>query len=379
MAGKLTTALEGASRPTLDVQLRRYNRSYRRRLRKFAHTSEKSKDLLYTFPAAAFTIAGRHGNPLNRIDAVRLVEDGASLRQVGQALGFPNWMRRLPPEAFVDAIGKVPEGAEFARRVPNLIPKNPEQTKPWLQWVLRANALCNEDFALWIASQKFEWHSDDDASAIVPLAAYAWYTHTDGLRARGFIETPWARNLRFTKALEATKVWFWSCLRYTHSDTSKQMGRWFATQRCSGLRIVPLRTPNELREEGDLMRHCVGDYSDQVAMGACLIYSIRRGNDHIATAEIRPDLRRKGDPFIAQMRGPENIDVDVGVWNTVEKWLSRQRDYPYLGSIGLGPISYDKERWANLWSPFRAANIERKLALDPESIYRALGELSRYT
>lgn len=113
-------------------------------------------------------------------------------------------------------------------------------------------------------------------------------------------------------------------------------------------------------------------------MGACLIYSIRRGNDHVATMEIRPDLRRKGDPFIAQLRGSENYDVDIDVQNAVEKWLSRQGSYPFLGTKVSGPMPYSEDRWANLWSPFREVNVDRKLALEPEDIHRAITELSRY-
>ena len=48
------------SRLPLDVQLRRYHRSFRRRLRKFARTSDRLKDLVYTFPAAAVAVAVLH-------------------------------------------------------------------------------------------------------------------------------------------------------------------------------------------------------------------------------------------------------------------------------------------------------------------------------
>ncbi len=378
MSGNSTILADGSTLPTLDAQLRRYNRSYRRRLRKFVRSSERSRDLLYTFPAAAFTIAGAHGNPLRRAEAYRLVQDGASLRDVGIALDLPNWLRRLPPEAFVEAVGKMPCGDVFGRRIVNLIPKDPAQTPMWLNWVLRGNSLCDETFALWISHQRISWADHADASSVVPLAAFAWYSGAEHVRARGFIERPWTPELNLSKAISATKSWFTRCLEDTYDSRHASTGRWFVTQRRSGYRIVPLRTHADLQDEGNRMHHCVGDYANQVMMRTCLIYSIRRGNDHVATLEIRSDWRKERAPYISQLRGPYNDDVDEDVFNAASKWLARQGNYPFAGFKQSGYFPFDEQRWAALWDPFRSANPERKLRLEPFHLDRGIMELSQY-
>ena len=122
MSGDSSVASDPSSRPMLDVQLRRYHRSYRRRLRKFAHTGNRMRDLVFAFPAAAFTIAGSHGDCHRRADALDLVRAGAGLRDVAKALDLPGWSRRIPPEAFVEPIGALPKTDDFARRIVSLVP-----------------------------------------------------------------------------------------------------------------------------------------------------------------------------------------------------------------------------------------------------------------
>lgn len=371
-------APDTALRPALDVQLRRYHRSYRRRLRKLARADDRLKDLVYTFPAAAFALAGGHGNPLFRADANRLVRDGASLRAVGKALGFPNWVRRMPPETFVEAIGEMPDGERFVRRVSNQVPSEPELCAMWLQWVLRGNAWCDEEFALWIARQRIWEEHGVDAQVLQPLAVFAWFSRAEGTTARGLIAQPWTPEMSFLKALEGARSWFIRCLSDYCKDDRRAMGRWFVTQRCSGFRVVPLRTPEALRDEGNRMSHCVGDYANQVMTGACLIYSIRRGNDHVATMELRPHWEENGRPAIVQLRGPENDDVGADIAQAVKKWILRQGRYPFSGADQLSRMPFDQERWAKLWAPFFEAKGDRVRAIKPLEFHRSLDDLSRY-
>ncbi|MGI9407640.1 MAG: PcfJ domain-containing protein, partial [Hyphomicrobiaceae bacterium] len=223
------------------------------------------------------------------------------------------------------------------------------------------------------------WHERGaDAQALLPLAAYAWYSHAEGTTARGLIERPWTAETSFAKAVEAARSWFVRCLSDYCNDDQGVTGRWFVAQRCSGFRIVPLRAPDELTREGNRMRHCVGDYAGQVVTGACLIYSIRRGNAHVATVEIRPHWERKGQPAVAQLRGPDNEDVGEDITHAVTQWLSRQGRYPFAGSGQLARMPFNEQRWAKLWAPFQDAKDDRKLAIQPLQVHRALEKLSRY-
>ncbi len=366
-----------AERPVLDVQLRRYARSYRRRLRKFAARSREANDLLYSFPAAAFTIGGGHGNPLRRGNAGRALANGAKLRAIANELELPFWTRRLPPEAFTETIAHVPNSAAFALQILNKVPKDSATTAMWFSWVSRANLYCDEEFALWLAKQKF-WHTGkNDATNLLPLAAYSWYSRNDGGPARGFIERPWTRHMSAANALKYAHGWFMKLVTEYCRDGKSNSGRWFVTQRVSGLRFIPLTTPADLTEEGRKMNHCVAMYASKVAIGECLIYGIRRGNDHVATMEVGPKWRGNGEPTIVQLAGPYNDNPDESICRAADTWLRRQGKYPFVKRGSSQGIPLDKARWEKLWAPFKSdkGNVRCVRRLDPNNMYSRLERL----
>ena len=369
---------------SFDAQLRRYNRGYRRRLRKMARSSSRLSDLLYTFPAAAFVIAGHGGNPLARAEAARLVKDGASLRKVGKVLGLPGWTRRLPPETFNEAFGNLPDSDRFNRSIVNLIPDEAGKVAVWFSWLIRADQYCDEDFALWLARQKISFLPDERPDILLPLAAWVWFCRNGKTRARGLIETPWTAQTGFAKAIEATRGWIVRLLLDDCHDSSRQIGRWLVPQKASGYRIIPLRKRDELADEGRLMHNCVADYATAVAAGNCLIYSVRRGNNHVATLEIKPHHAMGGTPVVAQLLGPHNDEVDEAITRAVDGWLKRQGRYPFVHAGNYALAGFDTSRWETLWAPyFEARGKSRSLAgrprtVQPMLVHSALQELSWY-
>ncbi len=377
-----TSGGNGAPRAPLDTQLRRYVRSYRRRLRKLAKSHSHLGDLIYTYPAAAFVIAAHQGNPLVRGEATKLVKEGAGLRKVGKCLGLPNWSRRLPPEAFRDGVGKLPNSDNFNRKITNLIPHETEKVGPWLHWVTKANALCHEDFALWIARQKIWYDGLPSAETIVPLAAFVWFSDAEGTKARGFVDKPWSNDIGIEKAVDGARAWFLRLLMEDCRNSTGSFGRWFVAQRVSGYRIVPLRTKVDLVDEGQRMINCVADYAGSVASGECLIYSVRRGNHHVATLEVQPAHAMDGTADVVQLLGPCNGDVDEGISRAVQTWLGRQGSYPYSGSHKFVLAGFDNRRWDELWHPFWEAHGQsgapggRRGSWLPFQVNRALEQLS---
>ncbi len=373
-----SVASDLTTRPMLDVQLRRYHRSYRRRLRKFAHTGNRMRDLVFAFPAAAFTLAGGHGDCRRRADALELVRGGAGLRDVANALDLPGWSRRVPPEAFVEPIGVLPKSDDFARRIVDLVPTDPQSSAMWFQWVKRGNTLCDDRFALWIAKQQL-WHDGYNGCAMLqPLAAYAWFSLADNAAALRLMARPWSPKMRFAKAVAFATDWIQRGLAGQCDPNGREAGRWLETQRCCGFQVVPLRTPEELEQEGRRMNHCVGTYAAKVARGECLIYSIRKGAKSVGTVEVLPHWSIDGKPYIAQLRGPRNEDVGDMIPSVVKKWLSRQGPYPLVGSHWLSRLPSDDDRWASFWSPYRTANGDCKLLTRPTEIHHALKQMAYY-
>lgn len=74
-----------------------------------------------------------------------------------------------------------------------------------------------------------------------------------------------------------------------------------------------LTTSVDLIIEGDLMSHCVGGYDRYCSSGSARIFSIRRGEERIATLELTfdPQINQWA---IAQLRGKYNRAVDDAVW-----------------------------------------------------------------
>ena len=74
--------------------------------------------------------------------------------------------------------------------------------------------------------------------------------------------------------------------------------------------IVPLTDESALLEEGRIMRHCVPGYTRVCQRGSSRIFSIRRDNKRLATAEIS---NRNGRWATVQVRGFRNGPVDDDV------------------------------------------------------------------
>ena len=131
MGNAVARANDGARPCALETQIKRYDRTYRRRLRKLARQSARLGELLYTFPGAAFVLVSGQGTPDQRGEAVRRTVDGRSLQEIAAVLALPAWTRRLPPEAFRRPFAPLPVAVDFGRKVVGRMPSDPALTAAW--------------------------------------------------------------------------------------------------------------------------------------------------------------------------------------------------------------------------------------------------------
>ena len=73
-----------------------------------------------------------------------------------------------------------------------------------------------------------------------------------------------------------------------------------------GLRIVALRSGEEIFLEGRAMHHCVSSYTQAVVGGKCRLYSVRRGDERLATVEVAKVRTNKEFWDAVQIKGPCN-------------------------------------------------------------------------
>lgn len=219
----------------------------------------------------------------------------------------------------------------------------------WLRWVLFASEACDESFALWLAGQKIYQAEYADKLPLLPLAAFAWFSRQDRGPARGLIRWPWHRTMGFGAAVEEMRAWLERIILDYCRDGGSRNGSWFKTRKACGYRFTPLLTADELREEGDRMHNCVATYMEKVAAGHCLIYSIRRGGQRMATMEIAP---REGTPVITQLLAASNTTAGEEVWNAARAWLSNQGAYPVAVQHSIAQTAVIASRWESVWRPY---------------------------
>jgi hypothetical protein len=343
-----------------ETQIRRFPRGFRRRLRKLVRGSSRLGELLYTFPGLAFVLAVGGRSHAARGQAIQLVKEGRPLSDAAIALDVPLWMRRLPPEAFSGPFGSVPGSEEFGRRIVNEIPSKPDEAAMWLRWVLLAAECCDENFALWLAGQKIYQADDSGKLPLLPLAAFAWFSRGEHGPGRGLMGRPWHANMRFGAAVEEMRTWLERIILDYCRDGGSRNGSWFKTRKACGYRVTPLLSADELRDEGDKMNNCVATYVPKVASGACLIYSIRRGGQRVATMEIAP---RQGAPAIVQLLAAGNMNAGEDVWRAANGWLSKQGEYPMVAHGAMAQMPVIPNRWEAIWRPYWEARPSFKAYL----------------
>lgn len=343
----------------LETQIRRFPRRYRRRLRKLARGSSRLGQLLYTFPALAFMLAAGSRPVAAREQAIKLVKDGRPLVEAAAAADLPVWMRRLPPEAFTEPLGVVPAGEEFGRRIVNDIPVKAQATAMWLRWVLSGAETCDEVFALWLARQSIYTADDAERMPLLPLAAFAWASRSDGV-ARGLVQRPWHCNMPFASAVEEMRRWLERVIfDYCHGGAVGH-GNWFRPRKVYGYRFIPLLTPEDLREEGDRMSNCVATYIAKVATGACLLYSIRLDGRRLATMEI---IRGERAPAIMQLLAAGNSEAGEDIWRAARNWLAGQGEYPKARAELTPSMLLMPARWEAIWRPYWEARPSSKVRI----------------
>lgn len=362
----MSDRLHGARRAPLETHLKRFPKTYRKRLRKLAKTSPRLGDLLFAFPGAGFALVSGRGAPQDRGAATRLVKEGAPLPQVAETLALPLWLRRLPPEAFQEPLPEnLAPDLVFDRQVVNLVPQAPEAAALWLEIVLAGKTLAGADFALWLAGQKALRRPNDPSAqdALRPadprlLALYAAVSGNADLVARRFADVTWTRHMTLSRAVDVTRIWLERLVaEYCRSD-AMDGAKWLKPQRVAGFAFAPRRTPQELDDEGRVMANCVGSYARKVAHGRCLIYAIRRGGKSVATLEVVPD--RNGAPVIGQLEGYANGPAPEKAARAAQTWLARLGPCPHF-TVGLGGNLVDRQRWARIWDPVWTA-----LQIDPD-------------
>ncbi len=335
------------------AMLKRFDAGLRPRVAELVAEHIYFEDLLWSFPAVLHALAlAREGD--TRVEAARvLVRDGAPLKMIAGALGIPFWLRSLQVEAFAGPLPVLPDTKTFEFRVANHIPKNGKEACRWLLPVSAAYQACDEDFALWVAKNWLNFDTDHASEMAAVLGLYAWYSARPLLEASHAITRTWKAEMGFEEVrgdamrwLEALEIPLYGHVREARLACANP------EMIINGIEFVRLRTPDDLREEGRAMNHCVGTYVASVAKGCSLIFSLRENGARVATLEIRFRRSSFGRPMHEQLRGPNNAEPPHHIWTAMHAWLAGWGD-PASAELPCGcTTAPNRTVWQRLWKPY---------------------------
>ncbi|HJZ32344.1 MAG TPA: hypothetical protein VKF35_14610 [Hyphomicrobiaceae bacterium] len=346
--------LAGAQESTEARRRRRieaFHPSYRRSIREVSDGAPAVEDLAESFPALLFALSTQFGSKPRRELSLALICRGASLRQAAEALGLPWWLRKLPAQAFTEPLAAFPGGDDYSLRIASLIPRLDTATVPWLKRVGQAQDIAGNDYALWMARQSELSSWPDEVFDF--MAAWAWYSRRPGLLGSRLVRRPWGADMGFKRAREEMGAWR-QRLRLSEYLGTGIKAPWLADARVAGFDFVALRTVDDFINESAALDNCLDQYADQLNARLSAIYSIRRGDRHVACVEIGLHDEEVTMPTIVQLRGARNRRAPPEVWQATFAWLGGQR---------LEPLSPDRrqpksaERLAarrRIWEPYLA-------------------------
>ena len=362
-------------RTAAEAQIARFAAPYRTGLRGLIRLVPRAEDLLVSFPALAFALTTSYAQSPAQHRSLAIVAAGGNLKAAAEELGLAWWMRKLPPEAFVQPLRRYPDGAEFARRIANHIPAETWRCAAWFTRVELALDLVDEEFALWVAWRTKNVPRMRDVNMVVLLSAWAWFSRHPGTAGGKLVRAPFNSLVGFSKAMEETDNW------RKRVDLAVVLGRgindpWYQGGNFNGYDFEPLKTVDDFVGQSAIMHNCLDQYGRRVALRTTRVFSIRRDNIPVACLEIGPHDDDTAMPKIEQLRGPYNQRVSPLIWQATYAWLGSQKPRP-ISAVEISPAaSLDVSR--RVWGPFvaavgatRSADVVRRFlkcgdVLDPE-------------
>ncbi len=340
---------------SVEATVARFSPPSRRELRRLIRLSTRFADLTNTFPAAAFALATRRGHKVERDEAIQLVLEGAPLKAVARKLELPNWLKKLPPEAFEQPLGELPRSESFARRVASRLPHDTRQAPFWLESVAFASKAAHDPFAIWLAEQSIFADRGDPERVFAVLAAYAWFSRAHETEARELIVVPWQPEIAFDTALCAAKSWLNRLRLIMQLREGTLLDPWLDGGDSAGFTIVPLVDRDALLREAQAMQNCADQYAERLARERCRLFSVRKGGTHVATLEIGPHGRETGVLTITQLKARHNMPASIDVWQAAYSWLSQQSGIKRLPPMVSPERPFDEKSWRSLMDPYRTA------------------------
>lgn len=154
---------------------------------------------------------------------------------------------------------------------------------------------------------------------------------------------------RYNISINANKICHYNFVRNLHDRFVKFMNRDNAVRRemahvefvdfahptkdYNGFTFKFLKNANELIDEGQSMKHCVGSYGWRCASGESIIFSMRRGDTAFVTIELNGDdyrlaIKQQYSRHDVTVNNPEVLKI-IDEWHKDVRELHKNKEYTY--------------------------------------------------
>jgi len=332
--------------------LERFIQPYRHYITSLVCCSEQLRDLTHSFPAMLFALTTNYGTHGKRTECVRLINEGASLKDAAKALGLPLWFRGIPAGALRRPFGALPNTESFNSQITNHIPKSNTEIRYWLRRVLYAYQACDEEYALWMARHKRFPFRDRASEPHTLLAAWVWFSKHPETRGHQLLRKAWSPNISLRKAYDEARAWEHR-LRLAERLGNGLIDTWLSGGTVGDYEFVPLVTVEDFLSEAQIMGNCLDQYGDQLTHENARVFSVRRGGKHVADVETGFHDDEPMMPMIEQIKGPKNKRAAPEVWQAAYLWLGSQDFRPMKEGVRGGKEISKKIKKA-IWKPYLA-------------------------
>jgi len=341
----------------LQGQLARFPRRLRKRVRRAALEHGYLADLAFTFPMALFAIAAKSRGRDATSRARALVLNGAPLRGIAHELDLALWMRKLPPEALIEHVPRLPDEAGFTRRIVNGMPREPKRIGPWLHLINVAVDAHSMEFAVWLTTALQGRQVPSKPEGVAVLAAYAWHSARPASKAGKWIKTPWRSDMGLADAVSAADSWL-NRLQFASQKPAPLVAARPPRDNSVGeYHFHRLAWGADIIREAEEMKNCLETYASDLSSGS-QVWSIRNGDRRVADLELSFQDDAYGMPRLVQLYARGNDPAPDSVWRAAYRWLARWKLKAVKVKVSQRAASIDPECWSDLWQPYWQAKGE---------------------
>jgi len=310
--------------------------------------SQRMLQLADVFPLLAVEIA-RERDEAKFAEAHRLLEAGVRLNKIAGLMDVSMAWRGLKPGAIScwSSVTELKDRSSFPELKDNVIydtmPSSLPAQRRWLV-AIRNSSWAGGPYIEWVARNYhlFDCPSFDIlAGRISDIGDWVQASYTVGvpkhvLHALGDLTRRFGKSggehvtRLFSPDMSVATVTALSFAWHEAvalSDPKTQVPLpkpWREAAKIDEFDIVPLDTAAAIAAEGRAMHHCARTLLPSVRHGASYLYSVRKGDERVATVEVMRALNGDG-VSIRQMRGTANSILPVPLQTKLRKW-ARERD-----------------------------------------------------